>query len=157
MGFLNIYTKQIKIKERRIQFWSLKTKSIQRTSIQNANVMWTKYEANVCNTLVIHIQITLPHLKYRLCLLSFLSSLAMEWVGPSTRTYAGLIIAFFGPVGELYLELIAYLTRDWFWIVIGVAVPFVLVFILYWYGSWIIHHLVKDWSFIAIFRLYLSS
>lgn len=57
--------------------------------------------------------------------------LAMEWVGPSTRTYAGLIIAFFGPTGELYLELIAYFTRDWFWIVIGVAVPFVLVFILY--------------------------
>lgn len=148
MGFLNIYTKQIKIKERY---------NLQRTSIQNAYVMWTKYEANVCNSLVIHIQIILPHLKYRLCLLSFLSSLAMEWVGPSTRTYAGLIIAFFGPVGELYLELIAYLTREWFWIVIGVAVPFVLVFILYWYGSWIIHHLVKDWSFIAIFRLYLSS
>lgn len=59
MGFLNIYTKQIKIKERY---------NLQRTSIQNANVMWTKYEANVCNSLVIHIQIILPHLKYRLCL-----------------------------------------------------------------------------------------
>lgn len=123
-------------------------------------LMWCKQNMKpmfvILLYIVIHIQIPLPHLKYRLCLLSFLSPLAMEWVGPSTRTYAGLIIAFFGPVGELYLELIAYLTREWFWIVIGVAVPFVLVFILYWYGSWIIH-LVEGWSIIAIFRLYLSS
>ena len=56
----------------------------------------------------------------------------MEWVGPSRRTLAGLIIAFFGPVGELYVLLISYFARDWFWTLLGVALPFAIIFLLYW-------------------------
>lgn len=58
----------------------------------------------------------------------------MEWVGPSQRTNAGLVLGFTSPLGGLYLELIAYFTRDWFWTVIGSAVPFAPLFVLYWYG-----------------------
>ncbi|XP_078339711.1 organic cation transporter protein-like isoform X3 [Crassostrea virginica] len=57
--------------------------------------------------------------------------LAMEWVGPSRRTYAGIIMTFFGPVGDLYALLISYFARDWFWILLGVSLPFAILFLLY--------------------------
>ena len=57
---------------------------------------------------------------------------AMEWVGPSRRTYAGIIMTFFGPVGYLYALLISYFARDWFWILLGVSLPFAILFLLYW-------------------------
>jgi hypothetical protein len=57
----------------------------------------------------------------------------VEWVGPSTRKYASLIIAFFGPVGELYFLFVSYFARDWFWIIIAMAVPFAIDALLWWY------------------------
>ena len=57
----------------------------------------------------------------------------MEWVGPSKRSLAGLVITCFGPFGTLYLGLIAYLLRDWIYIEIAVAVPVVLTLLLWWY------------------------
>ena len=57
----------------------------------------------------------------------------MEWVGPSKRSLAGLVITCFGPFGTLYLGLMAYLLRDWIYIEIAVAVPVVLTLLLWWY------------------------
>ncbi|XP_061177443.1 organic cation transporter protein-like [Saccostrea echinata] len=69
------------------------------------------------------------------CVGMFMTSyvIGMEWVGPSTRTYAGLIIAFFGPVGELYFILVSYFARDWFWIIISVAIPFGIDALIWWF------------------------
>ncbi|XP_061177531.1 organic cation transporter protein-like [Saccostrea echinata] len=69
------------------------------------------------------------------CVGLFMTSyvIGIEWVGPSMRTYASLIIAFFGPVGELYLILISYFARDWFWIFIGISLPFGIDALIWWF------------------------
>ncbi|XP_056017071.1 organic cation transporter protein-like [Ostrea edulis] len=69
------------------------------------------------------------------CVGLFMTSyvLGVEWVGPSTRKYASLVIAFFGPVGELYFLFVSYFARDWFWIIIAMAIPFAFNAILWWF------------------------
>ncbi|KAK3098634.1 hypothetical protein FSP39_021403 [Pinctada imbricata] len=57
----------------------------------------------------------------------------MEWVGPSKRSWAGLVIACFGPFGEMYLVLMSFLLRDWRYIIIAMATPVALTFILWWF------------------------
>ncbi|KAK3097593.1 hypothetical protein FSP39_011253, partial [Pinctada imbricata] len=58
--------------------------------------------------------------------------IGMEWVGPSKRTYVGLVIALIAPVGEFYLTLASYLTRQWKYTEIIIAVP-VALYSLCWF------------------------
>ncbi|XP_061177670.1 organic cation transporter protein-like [Saccostrea echinata] len=59
--------------------------------------------------------------------------LGMEWVGFSKRIFAGCVVPLIGPLGEMYLILISYLTRTWHWMAIFSAIPFGLYIILWWF------------------------
>ncbi|CAG2257563.1 OCTN [Mytilus edulis] len=58
--------------------------------------------------------------------------IGMEWVGPSRRTFVGLVIALIGPVGSLFYILISYYVRQWNWIIIALTLPIGLFLALWW-------------------------
>ncbi|XP_071995934.1 solute carrier family 22 member 7 [Engystomops pustulosus] len=53
-------------------------------------------------------------------------ALSLEWVEMQHRTVAGVITSVFWSVGSALLALIAYLVRDWHWLVVAITVPCVL-------------------------------
>ncbi|XP_076081367.1 organic cation transporter protein-like [Mytilus galloprovincialis] len=59
--------------------------------------------------------------------------IGMEWVGPSRRTFVGLVIALIGPVGSLFYILISYYVRQWNWIIIALTLPIGLFLALWWF------------------------
>ncbi|XP_067006278.2 carcinine transporter [Anabrus simplex] len=58
--------------------------------------------------------------------------LALELMGPSYRTFAGMVICMFFALGMSLLALLGYLLRDWFTLSLATSVPFVLLFSYYW-------------------------
>ncbi|XP_046374361.2 organic cation transporter protein-like [Haliotis rufescens] len=56
----------------------------------------------------------------------------MELVGPSKRTYAGVIIEFFWCFGLLLVGCLAYFIRDWHHLQLTITIPVVVLFGLYW-------------------------
>lgn len=56
----------------------------------------------------------------------------MEMMGPSKRTFAGIVIEYFFALGQLILVFLAYFFRDWRTlsiIVIGLSLPFLSYFL----------------------------
>jgi MFS transporter, OCT family, solute carrier family 22 (organic cation transporter), member 4/5 len=58
--------------------------------------------------------------------------LGMEMMGPSKRTFAGIVIEYFFAAGQLILVLIAFFIRDWRTlasVVIIIVIPFLSYFL----------------------------
>lgn len=59
-------------------------------------------------------------------------------MGPSKRTFAGIVIEYFFAIGQLILVFIAYFVRDWrtlSWIVIILTLPFLSYFLYVFHHS----------------------
>jgi hypothetical protein len=52
----------------------------------------------------------------------------MEMMGPSARTYAGMVICIFFAAAMALLAVLSYLLRDWFKLTLVTSAPFFLLF-----------------------------
>ena len=68
-----------------------------------------------------------------ICLISYISIFtALEVVGPTKRTLAGIIALNFWVVGVLLTDLLAWLIRDAFWLHLCLAIPGLLQCLYVW-------------------------
>ncbi|XP_041369552.1 organic cation transporter protein-like [Gigantopelta aegis] len=58
--------------------------------------------------------------------------IGMELVGPTKRTYVGLVIEFFWCIGLIILAGVAYLIRDWRYLQLSLTLPVVFFFAYWW-------------------------
>ncbi|XP_052089054.1 organic cation transporter protein-like isoform X2 [Mytilus californianus] len=58
--------------------------------------------------------------------------MSLEYVGPSKRVLTGIPIHIFFAFGIMYIALMGYLLRNWFYVQLAVGVPFG-VFLFYWW------------------------
>ncbi|XP_071134009.1 organic cation transporter protein-like [Mytilus edulis] len=58
--------------------------------------------------------------------------MSLEYVGPSKRVLTGIPIHIFFAFGIMYIALMGYLLRNWFYVQLAVGAPFV-VFLFYWW------------------------
>ena len=56
----------------------------------------------------------------------------MEFVGPSKRVWAGIVIAYFFALGLVVLAGVAYFLRDWKYLEIACAAPNGLFLVYFW-------------------------
>jgi len=56
----------------------------------------------------------------------------MEIVGPTKRSWAGLVFEFLWAAGAMLLALTAYFVRDWRHLNLAMSVPPVLFLIYFW-------------------------
>ncbi|KAL8185253.1 UNVERIFIED_CONTAM: hypothetical protein K2H54_043884 [Gekko kuhli] len=69
-----------------------------------------------------------------ICGLSLIvAPLGMEWVDTQHRSYSGIMTSFFWSFGNMLLALIAYLVRDWHWLLLVATLPCVLGIISMWW------------------------
>ncbi|XP_015671903.1 solute carrier family 22 member 7 [Protobothrops mucrosquamatus] len=61
--------------------------------------------------------------------------LGMEWVDIEHRTMSGVITSLFWSFGNMFLALIAYLVRDWHWLLLTTSLPFIVGIISMWWLS----------------------
>uniref|UniRef100_A0A8D0G648 Solute carrier family 22 member 7 n=1 Tax=Sphenodon punctatus TaxID=8508 RepID=A0A8D0G648_SPHPU len=59
--------------------------------------------------------------------------LGMEWVDIQHRTMAGILTSIFWSIGNMFLALIAYLVRDWHWLLFTVTMPCVPGIVALWW------------------------
>ncbi|XP_066467925.1 solute carrier family 22 member 7-like [Tiliqua scincoides] len=59
--------------------------------------------------------------------------LAMEWVDIEHRTMSGILTSIFWSLGNMLLALVAYLVRDWRWLLFAVTLPCVVGIISMWW------------------------
>ncbi|ESO84074.1 hypothetical protein LOTGIDRAFT_108247 [Lottia gigantea] len=66
---------------------------------------------------------------------SFMSAfvLGVEMVGPSKRTFAGIVIEMFWCIGLFILSMVAFLVRDWSTLQLSLSVPSTLLLIMFWF------------------------
>ncbi|XP_077138009.1 solute carrier family 22 member 7 isoform X2 [Ranitomeya variabilis] len=62
-------------------------------------------------------------------------ALSLEWVDTQHRTVAGVITSLCWSIGSALLALIAYLIRDWRWLVVSITAPSVLGIVSIWWLS----------------------
>ncbi|KAL7987299.1 hypothetical protein Chor_006218 [Crotalus horridus] len=60
--------------------------------------------------------------------------LGMEWVDIEHRTMSGVITSLFWSFGNMFLALIAYLVRDWHWLLLTTSLPFIVGIISMWWS-----------------------
>ncbi|KAM8809226.1 solute carrier family 22 member 7 [Eudromia elegans] len=61
--------------------------------------------------------------------------LGMEWVDMQHRTIAGILTSVFWSIGNMLLAMVAYLVRDWRWLLVAVTGPCLLSIICLWWVS----------------------
>ncbi|KAJ1147838.1 hypothetical protein NDU88_000686 [Pleurodeles waltl] len=61
------------------------------------------------------------------------TALGLEWVDTKHRTLAGCLTSLYWSTGIMSLPLVAYLIRDWRWLLIAVTSPYVLGIISIWW------------------------
>ncbi|XP_078535045.1 solute carrier family 22 member 7-like [Lissotriton helveticus] len=61
------------------------------------------------------------------------TSLALEWVDTKHRTFIGCLMSLYWSVGFMLLPLVAYLIRDWRWLLVAVTSPYILGIISVWW------------------------
>ncbi|XP_035179019.1 solute carrier family 22 member 7 [Oxyura jamaicensis] len=59
--------------------------------------------------------------------------LGMEWVDIEHRTFSGVLTSIFWSIGNMLLALIAYLVREWHWLLVAVTGPCLLSIIYLWW------------------------
>ncbi|XP_062429437.1 solute carrier family 22 member 7 isoform X1 [Rhea pennata] len=59
--------------------------------------------------------------------------LGMEWVDVQHRTLSGILTSIFWSIGNMLLALIAYLVRDWRWLLVAVTSPCLLSIVCLWW------------------------
>ncbi|XP_009864151.1 PREDICTED: solute carrier family 22 member 7-like, partial [Apaloderma vittatum] len=52
--------------------------------------------------------------------------LGMEWVDIQHRTFSGILTSIFWSVGNMLLAMVAYLVREWHWLLVAVTGPCLL-------------------------------
>ncbi|KAJ7402625.1 hypothetical protein BTVI_84563 [Pitangus sulphuratus] len=60
--------------------------------------------------------------------------LAMEWVDIEHRTFTGILSSIFWSVGNMLLAMVAYLVREWHWLLVAVTGPCLLSIVCLWFG-----------------------
>ncbi|NXJ97723.1 S22A7 protein, partial [Corythaixoides concolor] len=58
---------------------------------------------------------------------------AMEWVDIQHRTFSGVLISIFWSIGNMLLAMIAYLVREWHWLLVAVTGPCLLSIVCLWW------------------------
>nr|XP_033791667.1 solute carrier family 22 member 7 isoform X2 [Geotrypetes seraphini] len=70
-----------------------------------------------------------------LCGLSIIIvALSVEWVDMKHRTLAGVLSSLWWSIGNVLLSLVAYLIRDWRWLLLAVTSPCALGILSIWFG-----------------------
>ncbi|NWI14832.1 S22A7 protein, partial [Crypturellus soui] len=59
--------------------------------------------------------------------------LGMEWVDVQHRTLSGILTGIFWSIGNMLLALVAYLVRDWRWLLVAVTGPCLLSIVCLWW------------------------
>ncbi|NXF96094.1 S22A7 protein, partial [Eubucco bourcierii] len=59
--------------------------------------------------------------------------LGMEWVDIQHRTFTGILISIFWSVGNMLLAMVAYLVREWHWLLVAVTGPCLLSIVCLWW------------------------
>ncbi|NWS99673.1 S22A7 protein, partial [Mionectes macconnelli] len=59
--------------------------------------------------------------------------LAMEWVDIQHRTFTGILSSIFWSVGNMLLAMVAYLVREWHWLLVAVTGPCLLSIVCLWW------------------------
>lgn len=57
----------------------------------------------------------------------------MEWVDIQHRTFTGILTSIFWSIGNMVLALVAYLVREWHWLLVAVTGPCLLSIICVWW------------------------
>lgn len=56
----------------------------------------------------------------------------MEWVDVEHRTFSGILTSMFWSIGNMLLAAIAYLVREWRWLLVAVTGPCLLSIVCLW-------------------------
>ncbi|XP_071661897.1 solute carrier family 22 member 7 isoform X3 [Patagioenas fasciata] len=59
--------------------------------------------------------------------------LGMEWVDTQHRTFSGILTSTFWSIGNMLLAMVAYLVREWHWLLVAVTGPCLLSFVCLWW------------------------
>ncbi|KAM6084841.1 solute carrier family 22 member 7 isoform 2-T2 [Theristicus caerulescens] len=59
--------------------------------------------------------------------------LGMEWVDVQHRTFSGILTSIFWSIGNMLLAMVAYLVREWHWLLVAVTGPCLLSIVCLWW------------------------
>ncbi|NXU49225.1 S22A7 protein, partial [Turnix velox] len=59
--------------------------------------------------------------------------LGMEWVDIQHRTFTGILSSIFWSIGNMLLAMVAYLVREWHWLLVAVTGPCLLSIVCLWW------------------------
>ncbi|NWR61054.1 S22A7 protein, partial [Bucorvus abyssinicus] len=59
--------------------------------------------------------------------------LGMEWVDIQHRTFSGILSSIFWSIGNMLLAMVAYLVREWHWLLVAVTGPCLLSIVCLWW------------------------
>uniref|UniRef100_A0A8C8BJK9 Solute carrier family 22 member 7 n=1 Tax=Otus sunia TaxID=257818 RepID=A0A8C8BJK9_9STRI len=57
----------------------------------------------------------------------------MEWVDIQHRTFSGILTSIFWSIGNMLLAMVAYLVREWHWLLVAVTGPCLLSIVCLWW------------------------
>ncbi|KAJ1147828.1 hypothetical protein NDU88_000682 [Pleurodeles waltl] len=60
------------------------------------------------------------------------TALGLEWVNKKHRTFSGSWMTIYWSIGLMLLSLVAYLIRDWRWLLVAITCPYILGIISIW-------------------------
>ncbi|ETE66327.1 Solute carrier family 22 member 7, partial [Ophiophagus hannah] len=83
--------------------------------------------------------------------------LGMEWVDIEHRTVSGVITSLYWSFGNMLLALIAYLVRDWHWLLLTISLPCIVGIISLWWSLLKTAAVIRqksdgNYSYISLFR-----
>ncbi|NXH15112.1 S22A7 protein, partial [Bucco capensis] len=59
--------------------------------------------------------------------------LGMEWVDVQHRTFSGIVTSIFWSIGNMLLAVVAFLVREWHWLLVAVTAPCLLSIVCLWW------------------------
>ncbi|XP_078496728.1 solute carrier family 22 member 7-like [Lissotriton helveticus] len=61
------------------------------------------------------------------------TALALEWMDVKHRTFAGSLMSMYPSIGLMLLAPVAYLIRDWRWLLFAITSPYIFAIIIIWW------------------------